>query len=99
MSVYDENNRRALRSLMLRNGVRHDRAHIIVDLACLAAERSVDIVFEIVGRAPDDGAKMMALEVATQLASARLTGVFERAHALGKAAGCPQYEGSAEIPA
>jgi hypothetical protein len=91
VSAYDEEARGKLRAMFVQNGVRSDRANEITDLACHAADEAVNALMSVVKRGGDYGIAMMALETATQLAAAHMTGIFERTNALGKAQGAPQY--------
>jgi len=68
------------------------RAAQLVDLSCHAADKSIESLFTVCRTAPDTGMTLMAIEIALQLAGSRMAAILERAHELGKASGCPQYE-------
>lgn len=90
---FDARARAELMAMLVANGVVRPRAQNIVDLACHAAESSVTTLCEICDRAEGLGGRLMARELALQLARARLQAIFERLQELGAQQGCPQYAG------
>ncbi|EJU14801.1 hypothetical protein LH128_01819 [Sphingomonas sp. LH128] len=90
-NAFDENVRRQIRTKMIQNGVAADRADQAVDLGCHAATKAVDTLLGVVRAAPDTGIGMMSIELALQLATARMAAILERAHSLGGAGGVHRW--------
>lgn len=91
-SAFDNAARRDLRQSLRSNGMNVNRAAQLVDLSCHAADKAIESLFTVCRTAPDTGMTLMAIEIALQLTGPRLTAILERAHELGRASGCPQYE-------
>jgi len=90
-SAFDDAARRDLRLSLRSNGMNVNRAAQLVDLACHAADKSIESLFTVCKTAPDTGMTLMAIEIALQLAGPRMAAILERAHDLGRTSGCPQY--------
>ena len=96
MSAYDEQMRTQLTELVRGNGVEPGRARQIVDLACHAADRLISALIEALDAAPE-GAKLIAMELARQLAPTRMRGICEHVPDLGRSLGLPQAKGQVEV--
>jgi hypothetical protein len=89
-TTFDDATRRELRLALRSTGTSVNRASQAVDIACHAAEQSVETLFGVCKSAPDTAMTLMALEISLQLARARMQAILERTHALGQADGLPQ---------
>lgn len=98
MSAYTPEIRRQLREVLVKSGMTAARADQAVDLACRAADCANDAFSEAIKLAPDGGIGLMALELGTQLAAARMNGLFRRVHDLGKLGNLPTVETSLSVP-
>ena len=96
-SAFDDAVRRDLRLSLRSNGMNVNRAAELVDLACHAADKAVESLFTVCKTAPDTGMTLMSIEIALQLAGPRMAAILERAHALGRVTGCPQYSSEVGI--
>jgi hypothetical protein len=98
MSAYTPELRQQLREACMKAGITAARADQAVDLACHAADRANDAFSEAIRLAPDGGVGLMALEMGAQLAAARLNGLFQRVHDLGKRDNLPTVETALSVP-
>ena len=94
---FDARVRAELQAMLVANGVAPLRALEICDIACHAAETATANLLETCGRADSYGSRMMAVELGLQLAVARMKAVLERTRDLGRATGCPTWQGEVGI--
>lgn len=96
-TAYGPGTRRQLRDMLIANRVEFGRAAMIVDLACLAADRAMNAAFEAAEMAGDDAARMMALEIAAQLAGNQFRNLLGTIAEFGRDAGLPRFRAEVEI--
>lgn len=84
--------RQALRASLRSVGVDPSRADQACDLACHAAEQAMGQLLAITGRGSDDGVKLMALEIGSQMLAAEANFMFALIHKLSRAENLPTNE-------
>lgn len=97
--AYDAAFRENLRGVLIGNSVDPARAGTIANLACDASDRAMEALMAECGKAQATGDRMMAIELASQLARERAQAIFKRVHAIGRGLGLPVYANAVTTPA
>jgi len=90
-TAFDDATRAEIPAALQSSGMEPSRASQAVDLGCHAADKAVDSLLAVVRMAPDTPLGMISIELALQLATARMAAILERAHSLGNAKGAPLW--------